>query len=210
MPYKAIILDLDNTIYPVHSIGDKLFETLFKLISNSREDKGRMEEIKNEIMRKPFQVVAKQFGLSEGLIIKGIELLKDLSYEALMNPFDGYEKMREIRIDKYLVTTGFRKLQQSKVERLGIENDFIEIHIVDPMTSSQTKKDVFATIIKNHHYLKGEVVVVGDDPDSEISAANSLQLDAVLFDELNLHPEVTTNQRVTNYNELLSVLGRRD
>jgi putative hydrolase of the HAD superfamily len=35
MRKKAIILDLDNTIYPVSSIGDKLFKSLLHLISDS-------------------------------------------------------------------------------------------------------------------------------------------------------------------------------
>jgi FMN phosphatase YigB (HAD superfamily) len=29
---KYIILDLDNTIYPVHDIGDELFKPLFELL----------------------------------------------------------------------------------------------------------------------------------------------------------------------------------
>jgi putative hydrolase of the HAD superfamily len=29
---KAIIFDLDNTVYPVHSIGEELFAPLFALI----------------------------------------------------------------------------------------------------------------------------------------------------------------------------------
>jgi putative hydrolase of the HAD superfamily len=55
MRKKTVILDLDNTIYPVHSIGNELFYTLFKLIEESGEYNGNLQEIKNDIMRRPFQ-----------------------------------------------------------------------------------------------------------------------------------------------------------
>ena len=37
MPKQALILDLDNTIYPVQQIGQDLFCNLFQLISESGE-----------------------------------------------------------------------------------------------------------------------------------------------------------------------------
>ncbi len=40
MRKKAIIMDFDNTIYLVSSIGEKLFETLFQLIIESGDYKG--------------------------------------------------------------------------------------------------------------------------------------------------------------------------
>ena len=48
MSKKAIILDMDNTIYPVHSIGFKLFKVLFDLIEESG-DHANIEEIKAAI-----------------------------------------------------------------------------------------------------------------------------------------------------------------
>ncbi len=58
MKVKALILDLDNTLYPVSAIGNRLFNSLFSLIEESQEFNGNIKEIKNQIMRQPFQVVA--------------------------------------------------------------------------------------------------------------------------------------------------------
>jgi len=115
MNKKAIILDLDNTIYPVSSIGDKLFKDLFSLILSSGEYKGDFEDIKFQIMRTPFQKVAKEFSFSESLFHEYMELLKNLTYEEPMEYFDDYKEIIDIKIPKYLVTVGFNKLQQSKV-----------------------------------------------------------------------------------------------
>ncbi len=50
MNKKAIILDLDNTIYPVSSIGEELFKDLFRLIEEYEVFNGDMETIKKDIM----------------------------------------------------------------------------------------------------------------------------------------------------------------
>ncbi|NJO69682.1 MAG: HAD family hydrolase, partial [Bacteroidetes bacterium] len=52
---KVLILDLDNTIYPVSAIGQKLFKPLFDLIERNGEYCGDIDSVKTEIMRRPYQ-----------------------------------------------------------------------------------------------------------------------------------------------------------
>ena len=68
------------------------------------------------------------------------------------------------------MTSGFTKLQLSKIEQLGIKNDFKEFFIVDPINFDLTKKDVFNKIIEQYDFVAKEVLVVGDDINSEIKA----------------------------------------
>jgi putative hydrolase of the HAD superfamily len=157
-------------------------------------------------MRKPFQLVAREYDFSDELTTKGIAMLKDLEYTGKIEPFDDYRFVNELVADKFLVTTGFLKLQQSKVEGMKIRNDFKEIHIVDPSTSDRTKKDLFAEIIKRHGYNKSEVLVVGDDADSEIKAAQDLGIDAILYDKSGLHIGITSVKRIENFKELIDLL----
>jgi putative hydrolase of the HAD superfamily len=206
MQKKVIIFDLDNTIYPVHAIGNELFATLFELIIQDGSHAHHMDQIKDDIMRKPFQLVASGYHFSEALTQKGIALLKDLAYSGKMEPFSDYQFVRDLPVDKFLVTTGFLKLQQSKVERLKIAQDFTEIHIVDPSTSNQTKKDVFADIIKRHGYHTKDVLVVGDDLHSEIKAAQDLKIDAVLYDKSHLHNDKTSIHQISDFKQLISFL----
>jgi putative hydrolase of the HAD superfamily len=114
--------------------------------------------------------------------------------------------VKDLVADKFLVTTGFLKLQQSKVEGMKIRNDFKEIHIVDPSTSDRTKKDLFAEIIERHGYHKSEVLVVGDDPQSEIKAAQDLGIDAILYDKSGLHKGITSIRRIENFKELIDLV----
>jgi putative hydrolase of the HAD superfamily len=206
MRKKAIILDLDNTIYSVHSLGHELFASLFNLILEDGNHQEEMDRIKEALLHRPFQVVAKEFGFSEELTKNGIAHLKDLTYRGRIRPFDDYEFVRNLSVDKFLVTTGFLKLQQSKVEGMRLHQDFDEIHIVDPSTSDLTKRDVFAHILQQHGYTKEEVVVVGDDLTSEIKAAQELGIDAVLYDHFQLYREQTNLPRIADFAQLSQFL----
>lgn len=202
---KAFVFDLDNTIYPVASIGDELFAPLFQLIKNSGQHEKDFADIKFNIMRKPFQVVAADYNFSQPLINEATELLKQLTYSKKMLPYNDYACVKEIPADRFLVTTGFMNMQQSKVRQLGIESDFKEIHIIDPTTTQQTKKDVFARIMEKYKYSPQQMVIIGDDPGSEIKAANELQMDSVLYDKNNLYPHSTATYTITDFKKLFSL-----
>lgn len=206
MTKKAIIFDLDNTIYPVPSIGEQLFASLFQLIHTDGNYQGSFEAIKYDIMRKPFQLVAEQFQLSEPLTQRCLDLLLNLRYEGPIQPYADYHYAQAIQCDKYLVTTGFIKLQQSKIEGMGIAADFKEIHIVDPATSKQTKKDVFGEIVERNGYALADVLVVGDDLQSEIKAAKALGIDTVLYDHDDVQIVESTQARITHFQALVDFL----
>lgn len=202
MNKKALILDLDNTIYSVRSIGDELFASLFELIESSYEHSSSIQSIKGEIMRKPFQAVASQFNFSERLRQQGIDLLQELTYEGKLEPFPDYYIMKGWEVEKFLVTTGFLKLQQSKISGMKLEADFKEIHIVDPTTSDKTKKEVFADIMERNDYAVSDVLVVGDDLESEIKAAQNLGIEVVLYDKFNLYSDTTLIPRISDFGDL--------
>ena len=205
MRKKAIILDLDNTIYAVRTIGDELFAPLFDLISKDEHHANDLDKIKKETMRRPFQWVAKKYHFSEELTAKGTAILKTLAYHGKIEPFGDYRYVKSLPVDRFLVTMGFLKMQQSKVEKMNIAHDFKEIFIVDPAVSDKTKKDVFEEIIHRYGYAKTDILVVGDDPESEIKAARELSIEAVLYDKDNLYPDEDV-PRITDFTELIKFL----
>ncbi|HSB93753.1 MAG TPA: HAD family hydrolase [Flavitalea sp.] len=184
MKKNAIIFDLDNTVYSVRSIGEDLFASLFEAVVEDGNHVDMLVNIKEDIMRKPFQLVAREYHFNEELTSRGIDLLSHLEYKGKIEPFADYELARNLPIDKFLVTTGFLKLQRSKVEGMKLGADFKEIHVIDPSISTLTKKEIFTDILERHRYPKAEVLVVGDDINSEIKAAQDLGIDAVLYDSL--------------------------
>jgi len=204
MNKTVLFIDLDNTIYPVSSIGNRLFKLLFDLIEESGEYEGDFEAIKTAIQRKPFQKVAELFKFSDQLVHDGLNLLENLVIDHDIKPFNDYEFIRNLPCERFLVTSGFTNMQNSKVQQLGVSDDFREIHIVDLQNSNRTKKDVFADILKRFEFQKENVLVIGDDPNSEIAAAKELGIDTILYDKIGAHPEYEA--RITDFSELKEVL----
>jgi len=204
---KAIILDLDNTIYPVSSISGNLFEAVFGFVNTLTEEIGteEIEKVKAEMQHRPYQQVAEKFNFSKAAKNKGLDLLKNLEYALPMQPYEEYKYISETPIDKYLVTTGFTKLQWSKIRLLGIEADFKAIYIVDPQVSSETKKDIFAMIMSNNNYRPEELLIIGDDPESEIKAAGSLGIDTFLFDPEDRHTDAVVTHSSKSLKDAVAI-----
>ena len=179
-----LILDLDNTIYPARSIGEELFGPLFKLLEKPEYElsKDTLEDAKRDIQRVPFQKVAEKHDFPDELTSEALELLRNLSYEGEMSTFEDYHLIKELPSTRFLVTSGFTKLQRSKIEKLGLSQDFEEIFIIDPDHTDKVKKDIFEEIIKKYGLNIDDVIVIGDDPDSEIQAALDLRLHSILLD----------------------------
>lgn len=203
MPIKAIIYDLDNTIFPVSAIGDKLFGPVFNLIAESGQHNDSLDAIKYAIMRTPFRIVAARNNFSDELTLKAIELQETLTFDEAIDTFEDYPEIRNIDAERFLVTTGFRNMQLSKINQLGIEHDFKEVHVVNPVVSS--KKEVFAGILERYGYTNTEVLVVGDDPESEIKAAKELGIATVLYEKNNITDAKEADYRIENFKELKAI-----
>lgn len=208
MSVKALILDLDNTIYPVPSIGEELFKPVFDVLQNSSDYEGDLEDIKQDMMRIPFQKVAAKYKFSKSLEEKVDSVFRNLTYEKEFPPFEDYAHLRKMPHQKFLVTTGYTKMQQSKVDQLGLEKDFEEIHIVDPSKTKQTKKDVFKSILERYTLSTSEVWVVGDDPESEIKAGKELGLTTVLYSKNGNHTTHATHA-ISHFKELGKLLANK-
>lgn len=206
---QNLILDLDNTIYQVKSIGDKLFTPLFDLL---RSDDYNLEEpviiqAKEQIMRIPFQKVATMFNFPPALIDSAMEILRNLTYDEPMCYFENYSLIRELNTPKFLLTMGFKKLQESKIRSLKINNDFTEIFIVDPDNSGLVKKDIMMHIMSKYHLSAAQLLVVGDDPESEIKAANELGIPSFLLDTNEMYPESAATYKSKTLADVLKYMS---
>jgi putative hydrolase of the HAD superfamily len=102
-----------------------------------------------------------------------------------------------------LVTSGFRTLQESKIEALGLRSRFDAVH-VDAIDEADRKgKDgIFRDILERYGFEPERVLVVGDNPESEIEAGNRLGMATVQI----LRPGVARGATATHYIHGLSEL----
>ena len=81
---RALLFDLDNTIYPVSSIADDLFAKLFAVLdeysgSINLADDDRVACIKEEMTRRPFQYIADKYELDKELNDKMVDTLRTMT-----------------------------------------------------------------------------------------------------------------------------------
>lgn len=206
MQKKAFIYDFDNTVFPVPSIGDRLFASLFDLIEDDAGYNGDLKSFKDAVMRQPFQGIAKKFKFTKKLTVECVALLSELTYDGPLKPYEDFDKAIQLPGDKYLVTTGFYKLQKSKIDASGVRNDFRAVYIIDPATTAKVKKDIFEEIVEANGYHAHEVMIIGDDPDSEIKAGNELNIDTVLYDKHHRFDKTKATYKIENYQQLVDIV----
>lgn len=117
--------------------------------------------------RKAFPVVAEKYGFSADLYSGCIKLLRELEYGGKITPFADYSELDKLPCDKFLVTAGFLKLQQSK-KRLGVGPDFKKVFIVDTVYTDETKKSKFEDIRRDFGYEPNEILVIATMPDQKL------------------------------------------
>lgn len=203
MPIKAIIYDLDNTVYPVSAIGEKLYAPVFDAVAQSGQHADYIDAIKKGTMRTPFRLVAQRYNFSPELTQKCIDIQENLTYNEPIATFEDYPEIKSIPANRFLVTTGFKTLQFSKIKHMGIQADFKEVHVVNPLVT--TKKEVFADILKRYNYSPNEVLVVGDDPESEIAAAKALGIPTVLYDKNNTQDAAEADYKIDHFKDLKAI-----
>jgi putative hydrolase of the HAD superfamily len=128
------------------------------------------------------------------------------AHAEVTTPLRGYPDLgalRDLHVTLFLVTSGFRRLQESKISALRIAQLFAEVHVdaIDE-ENRKGKRRIFADIMSSHGLAPDEVLVVGDNPDSEIDAGNQLGIKTVQI----LRPGVTRGDNASYYIDELAEL----
>jgi FMN phosphatase YigB (HAD superfamily) len=203
---RALIFDLDNCLAAANEIGEKLFESAFAAIRAANRgtlSEEALNEAFSECWRHPLDFVADKYGFSHDMLAAGWEVFSGIAVEIPMKGYADLDILRELPLDLYLVTSGFRRLQESKIKALDFEHLFTGVH-VDAIDESvrQGKQGIFESILDARQLKPEEVIVVGDNPDSEIDAGNRLGMKTVQI----LRPGVPRGSNATYYVRTLAEL----
>lgn len=180
---KAIIFDLDNCLCAADEVGKPLYEPAFSAIRQANRGTltdGQLAAAFSDIWRKPLDFVARQHNFSEAMLESGWRILTRLEVTAPLRGYPDLDSLGNLAALRFLVTSGFRRLQESKIRALGFEQLFTAIYIdaIDE-PDHKGKQRLFAEILETHQLAPKEVLVVGDSPDSEIRAGNNLGITTV-------------------------------
>jgi putative hydrolase of the HAD superfamily len=97
-----------------------------------------------------------------------------------MRGYGDLTTLKALDLARFLVTSGFRRLQESKIRALGITDWFTSIYIdAIEEPDRRGKQQIFAEILTRQGLRPEQVIVVGDNADSEIEAGHRLGIETV-------------------------------
>lgn len=204
---KALIFDLDNCIASAKAVGEDLYEPVFSAIreeSNGRYDEDELQNMFFDIWRHPLDWVAEKYEFTDRMV----QFVRNHFCEMkALNAMEGYGDLNEILVlpqKKYLVTSGFYELQKSKIDMLEL-NKYFERIFIDEVNSENRigKEGFFKKILAEFNFSKNEVIIIGDNEDSELKVGNKLGMVTVQ----TLRPEVPRSDRVNFHIKTFSELG---
>lgn len=205
---QVFFIDLDNTIYFTKPNEDVLMKGLYDLLE--QQDLKLPDEqylaAKAEMLRTPFLKVAKKYEFPKEVTDRLIDYLSNREVTKALIPSDDYHYIKSLKGRKFIVTAGFPKQQYSKVKMLGIADDFEDVQVVDVAVSN--KKQAFLNLIEKFNLDTEEILIIGDDAESEIKYGLELGIETFLLDPENLHPNAKSTYIGKNLSQLHQAAGQ--
>jgi len=128
----------------------------------------------------PFDWVAAHHRFTDRMRAVGWAALREIAVQAPMHGYGDLELLPSLGDLRFLVTSGFRRLQESKIGALGIAPHFASV-VVDAVDEPDRrgKEQVFVDLLREFGLDREEVLVVGDNAESELAAARRLGIASV-------------------------------
>ena len=128
----------------------------------------------------PLDWVAQRHGFTADMRTAAWNVFRTLEATRPMTGYPDIAVLAELPAERFLVTSGFRRLQASKIRALGIERQFTAVFIDAIDEEPRIRKlGHFRHILEHYDLAAADVMVVGDDARSEIDAGNRLGITTV-------------------------------
>jgi putative hydrolase of the HAD superfamily len=196
---RCVIFDLDNCLAASDEGGVDLAGPVFGAIREANQGTLSLDALEaalRDLWLHSMDVVAETHGFSEPMRAAGWKACSNLEVTRPMRGYGDLALIPQLGELRFLVTTGFRRLQESKVRALGIASYFDAV-VIDAIDEPDHpgKQRIFADLMASHGLERHEVLVVGDNPESELAAARALGLRAVQI----LRPRVVRTDDVPKH-----------
>ncbi|HDL74928.1 MAG TPA: HAD family hydrolase, partial [bacterium] len=170
---KAIIFDLDDTLYPEEQFVESGFRIVSKYISQKYKlNDGEVlnilkKDFKKGLRKKNFDVLLKKLNLKKINVQKLIKIYRN-HYPSSIFLYPDVKKIFKKIKNKFkigLITDGEKITQKNKIFVLGIEKYFDEILITSILGKKYFKpsKKAFELLLKKFKVLPKESVYIGDN-----------------------------------------------
>jgi len=211
---RALICDLDNTLYSARSVPRPIVQPALDAVraanrAGSIIPEGRLEEMLEACWERSFDEVARAYALPEPLCRAWSEAAGQLQITEPLQAYPDLSALWALPLRLFLVTTGYRRFQESKIAALDLLGRFEAIYI-DPLgePTRTGKEKVFWQLLREHQLGPAEVVVLGDSAESEIAAGRQLGLWTIQIIRDRTLPASSAHWRIQSLLELPKVLDQ--
>ena len=195
-------------ILDTHTLTGPFFKPVLDALYGSELSLELKKKVEYQLWTTSLSDVVDMFSIPESVAEKMREAHKQIEVPDGIKSFGDEEYIRELPVKKILVTSGYRKFQETKIAKLSIARLFDEI-IIDALDSREKrkgKKMIFQEILEKNNWQASEVLVVGDNPVSELGVAKALGIRTVQ----TLRPTVIkweeADHHIFSLSELVSLL----
>ncbi|MCR5717070.1 MAG: HAD family hydrolase [Lachnospiraceae bacterium] len=185
-PWKAILLDLDDTLYREYSYVSAAFEEVAAYLSDRYgvEQDALMATMQELLITngrgRIFDDVCKQYVIQEN-ISHLVQIYR--SARPKLSLYEDAEiflkELRKMGVKSAVITDGAAGVQRAKIEGLGLEEVIDEVLVTDELGLSKPDPQVYTTVLEKLQISANEAVYVGDNPAKDFIGARALGLDTV-------------------------------
>jgi len=184
MVLRAAVFDLDHTLFDPRTLPVTLFRDLevrVRAAAAGLVPDGVLEAALADAWRMPFDRVATRHKLPDVATIAWHEAASAVEVTEPLAPYpDVRAGLEQLSLPRFLMTTGFRRLQESKLKQLGLASLFVRVYVnaLDP-PGPVGKRALLQRLVAEHGLTPPQVVVIGDRADDELAAARTLGMVAI-------------------------------
>jgi FMN phosphatase YigB (HAD superfamily) len=207
----TLICDLDNTLFPTRAIPRSVVQPALDAVRAANRNGShmlgaRLEEALEACWDLSFDEVARRYALPDPLCRAWAESAERLEANGPLELYPDAAVLWTLPLRRFLVTTGYRRFQESKIAALGIAHRFEGIYIDALGDGRLGKEALFRRLMAEHRLTHGEVAVLGDNAESEIAAGHRLGLRTVQVVRERSVSSPSAHFRISSLTELPAVL----
>ena len=212
MKYKALFIDLDNTLYDFsansreayHEVYDLLgyeryfpsFDEYFAIYSKRNEELWRLydagsitkDELNTFRYLHPLQVAGVKGAerISQQFFT---EAMKILPHKGLLRPhaIECLDYLRP-RYKLYILSNGFTELQRNKMRSAGIEHYFDDVILSEDIGINKPQRGLFDYALTVAGRAANESLMIGDSMETDIEGARAAGWDQMFYNYKLLSP----------------------
>lgn len=221
---KAILFDLDNTLYDYYSVSNKALDSVYNVLRKrkkiSKEKFIRIlnqskKEIREELKHSPdshdrivyFQRLGEKINLELKLVLKLYKVYYKYFLKNMKPKKDLVKTFKEIKKRKLkilILTNEVVEIQLKKINKLGV------IKYIDYFVASENagidkpNKKIFLHALQKIKRKPNEVLMIGDNEKDDIEGAKKVKINTVLLSQKN--QKTKADYQIKELSEVLKVI----